>query len=53
MENTKNTVEFVYNSRVRVYALGDGALLKNQAKRNVKDGQYEGAEISGLFRRPS
>lgn len=50
---TDETITFVYNSRVRVYALGDGALLKNQAKRNAKDGQYEGTEISGLFRRLS
>ena len=42
-------ITFVYNSRVRVYDLRDGSLIKNQAVRNAKMLTYDGLDVSSWF----
>lgn len=39
----------VYNSRIRVYDLRDGRLIKNQAMQHAKERQYAGEDISHYF----
>ena len=46
---TEDTITFVYNSRVRVYALRDGSLLQNRQVRNARAQAYEGLDISHWF----
>lgn len=40
---------FVYNNRVREYSLETGQLLRNQAKRDARNGCYEGEEIKAML----
>ncbi|MBQ4600600.1 MAG: bacteriophage abortive infection AbiH family protein [Oscillospiraceae bacterium] len=40
---------FVYNSRIRVYDLRDGRLIRNQAIRRANDRAYAGADMSACF----
>ena len=42
-------ITFVYNSRIRVYNLRDGSLIKNQAVRNAKMLTYDGLDVSSWF----
>ena len=42
-------ITFVYNSRVRVYDLRDGSLIKNQTIRNAKMLTYDGLDVSSWF----
>ena len=44
-----NEITFVYNSRVRVYDLRDGILIKNQAVRNARKFAYDGMDVSSWF----
>lgn len=46
---TNKNLTFVYNSRVRKYALSDGSLIANQARRNAGSYSYEGEDIRALF----
>lgn len=42
-------IKFVYNSRVRVYDLRDGRLVKNQQIRHAKDFAHAGTDVSRWF----
>lgn len=42
-------ITFVYNSRIRVYDLRDGRLIKNRAMQHANDRQYAGEDISHCF----
>ena len=42
-------ITFVYNSRIRVYDLRDGRLIKNQSMQHAKDRQHAGKDISHYF----
>lgn len=46
---TDNQITFVYNNRVREYSLETGALVRNLAKRDAKNDEYEGKEITEIF----
>ena len=45
------TLTFVYNSRIRIYSLETGELIKNQGKMGAKDMEFEGMEIGGMFKK--
>ena len=42
-------LSFIYNNRIREYSLDTGELIRNQSKRDAKNGYYEGKEIRKLF----
>lgn len=48
---TDQEVTFVYNNRVRKYALIDGAAMSNRAVRKAPSFFYDGEEVTGLFLR--
>ncbi|MEG1430927.1 MAG: hypothetical protein RSC89_05385, partial [Oscillospiraceae bacterium] len=48
---TDQEVTFVYNNRVRKYALIDGATISNRAVRKAPSFFYDGEEVTGLFLR--
>ena len=46
---TEQDISFVYNSRVRIYSLLNGALIANQPRRNAPSYSYEGKDIGVQF----
>ena len=46
---TPETLTFVYQSRVRTYALSDGRLTQNRAVRRAPEASYPGVELGEKF----
>lgn len=46
---TDQTITFVYNNRVRIYALKDGRLISNRGVRGAGSYSYEGEDVSRYF----
>lgn len=42
-------VSFIYNNRIRKYAISDGSLVYNKSTRHAFESEYEGEDLTGKF----